>query len=102
MLQMIVVAKPSKPFMYTAKSTARRQAIINDYDEEINALYDAVEESTQADLILPSEWDFPHALCFVREVVGRVLKNPVSDTDDLFRKGCDRCAYSSIRGQLTI
>ncbi|KAI0070275.1 acetyl-CoA synthetase-like protein [Panus rudis PR-1116 ss-1] len=38
-IQMILVVKPSKPFAYTVKNTARRQAIINEYESEIDALY---------------------------------------------------------------
>ncbi len=87
---MIIVASPKKPFSYTAKNTARRLALINEYDAEIDALYAAVDESTQADLSPPSTWDLPSATTFVREVVNRVLKDSVGDNDDLFQKGCDR------------
>ena len=48
---MIIASTPSKPFMYTAKNTARRQAILSTYEAEINALYVAVDETTQSDLI---------------------------------------------------
>ena len=91
---MIIIASPSKPFAYTVKNTARRQAIINDYQPEIDALYDAVEETAQADIPPPLAWDIPHALRFVRVVVNRVLKSAVNDTDDIFLKGCDRCNIS--------
>ncbi|KLO14348.1 acetyl-CoA synthetase-like protein [Schizopora paradoxa] len=37
--EMVLLAKPSKPFLYTAKNTTRRQAIIDEYEEEIDALY---------------------------------------------------------------
>src|SRR5487761_708862 len=49
-VQMIIVASPAKPFVYTAKMTARRQAILKDYDEEINTLYDVVEQTSQVDI----------------------------------------------------
>lgn len=87
---MIIVASPSKPFAYTAKNTARRQAIIADYDPEIEALYSAVEETTQADIAPPRTWDLPEATGFVRDVVTRVLKHSLQDSDDFFQKGCDR------------
>jgi acyl-coenzyme A synthetase/AMP-(fatty) acid ligase len=47
--EMIVVASPSKPFIYTAKMSARRQAILKGYDNEINAMYDVVEQTSQID-----------------------------------------------------
>ena len=87
---MIIVASPTKPFAYTAKNTARRQAIIADYDPEIEDLYTAVAETTQADIPPPKDWSISESTRFVRDVVARVLKNPVQDTDDLFQKGCDR------------
>jgi len=37
--EMVLLAKPSKPFLYTAKNTTRRQAIIDEYEEEIDELY---------------------------------------------------------------
>ncbi|THH03896.1 hypothetical protein EW145_g5919, partial [Phellinidium pouzarii] len=45
--EMILVANPAKPFEYTSKGTLRRQPIINEYRQEIDALYDAVAESAQ-------------------------------------------------------
>ena len=88
--EMIIVSSPSKPFMYTAKNTARRQAILRDYEAEIEALYNVVEDGTQADLSPPQSWDVEHTRDFVRRVVKKVLNMEVRDTDDLFRKGCDR------------
>lgn len=87
---MIIVAKPSKPFTYTAKSTARRQAVIADYEDEINAVYDKVEESTQSNIPPPAQWDVVSTTDFVRAVVNKVLRQTVNDDDDLFEHGCDR------------
>lgn len=87
---MILVASPHKPFTYTAKSTPRRQAIINEYEEEINALYDAVDETTQADLLPPRSWSPPDSKEFIRTVVRRVLDHAIGDSEDLFQRGCDR------------
>lgn len=91
--QMIIVAKPSNPFTYTAKNTARRQAVINDYEMEIDALYDAVEKSAKTGLPHPAHWDFDSSGTFVREVVMAVMTRPVSDEDDLFQHGCDRFVF---------
>lgn len=87
---MIIVSTPSKPFMYTAKNTARRQAILSAYEAEINALYVAVDETTQSDLQPPALWDLSSTLEFVRGVVAKVLKRDMQDSDDLFQHGCDR------------
>ena len=89
---MITVASPSKPFEYTAKNDPRRLAIIKQYDEEINVLYEAVEESAQSDLAAPASWSYEDTMNFVRSVVSRVLEHPLADGEDLFHSGCDRWA----------
>ena len=90
---MIVVASPDKPFEYTAKNDPRRLAMINLYEPEITAMYDAVDETTQADLVPPRHWTFDSAKDFVKAVVGRVLDHSIGDADDLFSSGCDRCVF---------
>jgi len=91
---MILVCKSSKPFQYTAKNTARRQIIINDYEQEINDLYSAVADSAQADTISSptgNHWNFAATLGFVRNVVNKVMvKGLPEDTSDIFQYGCDR------------
>lgn len=88
---MIIVASPSKPFQYTAKTTARRQVVINDYEDEIKELYATVDESTQSSISPPDTWDILSTTDFIRTVVNKVLVNAIQDNDDLFEHGCDRC-----------
>lgn len=92
---MILVASPSKPFEYTAKNDPRRQYMINLYKAEIDALYDAFDESAQSDLTPPSVWNAETSLDFVRAVVHRVLERDIGDSDDLFQIGCDRSVAPS-------
>jgi RNAse (barnase) inhibitor barstar len=87
---MIIVASPSKPFVYTAKKTARRQAILKEYDEEIDTLYDVVEKSSQVDLPVPVEWTRSQSFDYVRHVVQKVMTQKVTDGVDIFQHGCDR------------
>lgn len=87
---MVIVSSPGKPFVYTAKNTARRQAILQNYETEIEELYRTVEETAQAELSPPNSWDIASTTEFVRVVVNRVLKTAVRDDEDIFRKGCDR------------
>ncbi|TFY68318.1 hypothetical protein EVJ58_g1099, partial [Rhodofomes roseus] len=94
------ISNPSKPFTYTAKSTARRQAVIDDYAEEIDAAYDRVEESTQSSIPPPSQWDRPTTLDFVRAVINKVLVHNVDDNDDIFQHGCDSLQATHIRNAL--
>jgi thioester reductase-like protein len=94
--EMVVVASPSKPFVYTAKMTARRQAILKDYDNEINALYDAVEQTSQVDIPSPSEWTPSQSLDYVRRIVHKVMTQ-VADGIDIFQHGCDSLQSTYIR-----
>ncbi|KZT01340.1 acetyl-CoA synthetase-like protein [Laetiporus sulphureus 93-53] len=98
--EMILVSKPSKPFTYTAKNTARRQAVIDDYEEEINAAYDLVEESTQSSIPPPRRWDIVTTTKFVRAVVSKISVHHVQDSDDLFEHGCDSLQATWIRNSL--
>ena len=91
---MILVSSPQKPFVLTAKLTARRQAVIADYEPEIDALYDAVAETAQAVKYFPEEWTEQSSLEFARNLVGSVLKIPVKDDDDIFQCSCDRFGSS--------
>ncbi|KAF8968163.1 hypothetical protein BDZ97DRAFT_1655638 [Flammula alnicola] len=98
--EMIIVANPQKPFQYTAKSTARRQAIINQYDHEIEAVYAAIEATTQTTIPIPSKWDIVEITNFVGEVVNNVLVHKVADDDDIFQHGCDSLQATWIRNTL--
>jgi len=93
-VQMIIVASPSKPFLYTAKMTPRRQAILKDYDEEINALYGSAEQTSQVDIPLPVEWTSSQSLDYVRHIIHEVMAQKVTDQVDISEHGCDRYEYS--------
>ena len=87
---MILIAKPSKPFTFTTKKTVRRGAVLKEYEDEINEIYDAFDESIQTDISPPSSWDREGIVGYVRSIVRSVLNKEVSDTDDIFERGCDR------------
>ena len=90
---MIIIASPSKPFSFTGKGTLRRQAIINDYADEIEAAYKAVENDTQESFATPSRWTRNSTALFVRRVIERTLKVSAGHIDgdsDLFEIGLDR------------
>lgn len=87
---MIIFALPHKPFTYTGKGTPRRHAIINNYEEEIGALYKQVEPGSLMEVTPPTEWNKTETLAFVRSVVTKGLGRYVEDGADVFRFGCDR------------
>ena len=88
---MIMVTKPEKPLEYTAKGTPRRQVCIAAYADEIDALYERVEESSQTDLPPPRDWAPETVYEYVGDVVRKVLNNhTIGDDEDIFQNGCDR------------
>ena len=89
---MILPASPSKPFSYNMKGLPKRRTIVPEYQAEIDALYDAVDETTQADLRPPQTWTYINAKQFVSAVIERVLDRPLGEHDDLFQNSCDRYA----------
>ena len=91
---MILVSSPKKPFALTAKLTARRQAVIAEYEPEINALYDRVDETAQVVKYFPNEWTEQTSLKFAGDLVSSVLKVRVRDDGDIFQHSCDRSGPS--------
>ncbi|KAF9803969.1 hypothetical protein IEO21_09507 [Rhodonia placenta] len=95
--EMILVANPSKPFLYTSKNTVRRGAVIMEYEDDIDALYDAVDLSAQTSVTSPHEWSLTTAIDYVRLVVHKVIAHSVMDDDDIFQHGCDSLQATYIR-----
>ncbi|KAF4612669.1 hypothetical protein D9613_011881 [Agrocybe pediades] len=96
----IIVTKPSKPFVYTAKGTPRRQTVLEVYEDEIKAMYDAITDSSQSEIQPPDEWDLVHTLDFVREILRKVFSHNLDDDMDIFEHGCDSLQATWIRNAL--
>lgn len=95
-----MLAIPSKPFTYTAKGTARRQAIITDYEPEIADMYERYERNASgsgmsAGISPPTSLGEEDIVCFIRSLVQTALGREISDTVDVFQYGCDRSVASS-------
>ncbi|KAG6837399.1 putative NRPS-like protein biosynthetic cluster [Arthromyces matolae] len=96
--EMILATAPSKPFQYTPKGTPRRHVVLDLYEEEINALYQAVESSSRIVIPAPKYFDELTSLGFVRRVITSILTNrSLNDHDDFFLNGCDSLQASRIR-----
>ncbi|PSS15405.1 hypothetical protein PHLCEN_2v3281 [Hermanssonia centrifuga] len=100
--EMIIVASPSIPFTYTAKGTARRQAIIADYEAEINNLYATLGGNVQAASAIPKPctWVYEETLPYIRHIVRSTLTRDVNDDVDIFRYGCDSLQAMWIRNRI--
>lgn len=99
---MIILASPSKPFVFADKGTVRKGPTLKLYDAEIENTYKNVEESVKTDIPIPQGshpdggWTDEESLNFVRSVVRSIMEQTknIRDTDDLFSLGCDR--YTSL------
>ncbi|KAJ7083262.1 hypothetical protein C8R44DRAFT_822628 [Mycena epipterygia] len=98
--EMILVAKLEKPFTYTAKMTVRRQAVINDYKDEITTLYDTVEQSASLNISPLVAWDADSILQYVRDAIHNVVSAGLGDDEDIFQHGCDSLQATWIRNSL--
>lgn len=95
-IKMVLVTSPSKPFQYTVKGSPRRHIILQEYHDEIEALYKEVENSSQSEFSPPAVWDSDSTLAFVRAVVESTLRRSISDDADIFRNGGDRSVSTQV------
>ncbi|PBL03992.1 NRPS-like enzyme [Armillaria gallica] len=98
--EMILVAKPSKPFEFTAKGTIRRKAILKAYDQEIEDLYKSVDDTSHADVVIPQLWSLRNVMTMIRDIVTAVLDREIGDSDDIFVAGGDSLTAMSIRNSV--
>jgi hypothetical protein len=89
---MILVSKADKPFVYSAKGTPRRKAVIADYESEIQELYQTVEDAAIGGFRSPVTWSLDESTTYARTVVHGVMMRTLGDDDDFFAQGCDRFA----------
>ncbi|KAJ6538456.1 hypothetical protein DFH09DRAFT_1368847 [Mycena vulgaris] len=95
---MIVLAKPSRPFQVTAKGTPRRQAILDDYTQDIDAAYTAFDNGAPS--AVPQargEISMNDALEIVRGHVRTNVGPSISDQDNIFDAGADSLLAARIR-----
>ena len=95
---MIIVTSSTKPLKYTGKGSISRQACIEDYSEEIDAVYRAVQESSELSTSVPEKWDVDSSRVFIRAIVEKTLKvaHTIADDDDLFDIGLDRYGLANL------
>lgn len=68
--------------------------MFEEYKEEIDALYSAVEASTQVNTPHPRQWRNYEATEFVRNCIVEIMGHKVPDDADIFQHGCDRSVSS--------
>ncbi|KAF8209695.1 hypothetical protein K438DRAFT_1810225 [Mycena galopus ATCC 62051] len=95
---MIVLATPSRPFQVTAKGTPRRQAILEDYAQDIDAAYIAFNRvPAPAGPPVHGTISVNDALEIVRGQVHTNIEPSISDSANLFDAGADSLLAARIR-----
>lgn len=87
---MIVVASPSKPFVFTDKRSVKRALVLQLYDTEIETTCANAEKPPNTGIEFPTSWEYAAVLEYVGKVVVDVLGHTIGDDDDIFQYGGDR------------
>ncbi|KAK0472170.1 NRPS-like enzyme [Armillaria novae-zelandiae] len=98
--EMILVARPAKPFEFTAKGTPRRNTILEAYKEEIEMLYENLDQMLPANVVIPPQWSLKDTTTLIRDIVQVVLERDIGDTDDIFIAGGDSLTAMAIRNSI--
>ena len=86
---MILIASPKKPFVLNSKGSAKRDAMLAAYDDEITNLFSASRDILPT--ASPGTWDKATTVAFVRRSVESVMGvEAIPIDDDIFSIGCDR------------
>lgn len=89
---MMILSDPSKPFQMTPKGTLRRNAILEDYAQEIEQAYIAfgkISLSSPAG-VTRGIFEMKDALNILRQHVHTNIGSNISDNEDIFDAGGDR------------
>lgn len=85
----IGVAFQNKPFGITPKGSTRRRQTMQNYAEEIDAIYNK-EDSEGAEFELPEDADLSTVTAYLRNIVSHVLdSSDLSDQTDFYAAGLD-------------
>lgn len=84
----IGIASKEKPFKKTPKGSIQRRLVINDYTEEISAIYDLPDEEYTDEI--PRGANLDDITKYVQRVVSRLLSiEQVAEKNDIFSMGLD-------------
>ena len=75
-----------------------RQPGWEDYADEIEHAYTAVEEASNKDISPPVSWEKADCLAFARSLVTAILERRLDDSDDIFQHGADRFVQPGFSG----
>jgi nucleoside-diphosphate-sugar epimerase len=84
----IGLASRAKPFKTTPKGSIQRQAVVNDYAEEIDAIYALSDEEYLG--VIPQKASLEDIMQYIQSIVSGLLSvDHVGETSDIFAMGLD-------------
>ncbi|THH28219.1 hypothetical protein EUX98_g5965 [Antrodiella citrinella] len=100
--EMILATSPDKPLSRAAKGTTQRRAVYNQYAQEIDDLYNTVEESSDAHGVsAPHSWSPEAVLDWLTDHATSVNEGKTpSTTQDLFEQGFDSLSATYLRNRI--
>ncbi|TCD62141.1 hypothetical protein EIP91_007293 [Steccherinum ochraceum] len=98
----IIIADPAKPFTRAAKGTAIRKVVIRAYEQEIDDLYEKIEESADSQGLTPPEaWTPQKIEVWLAEHAATINKGQLpSSSVDLFEQGFDSLSATFLRNRI--
>ncbi|SJL08504.1 uncharacterized protein ARMOST_11868 [Armillaria ostoyae] len=81
--EMILVAKPAKPFEFMVKGTPQRTAILEVYKEKIEMLYKNLDQMLPTDVVISPEWSLKNTITLIRDIVRVILERDLGDTNEV-------------------
>ncbi|KAG2133342.1 putative aminoadipate reductase [Suillus clintonianus] len=100
--EMFLVTRREKPMLRAGKETVTKKAVIQLYEEEINALYDKVEGGrTGIDVPLPTNWTTEDVESWLMVHSASVNAGKAVDPDtDFFAQGFDSLSATFLRNRI--
>ncbi|KAJ6611221.1 hypothetical protein B0H10DRAFT_2224315 [Mycena sp. CBHHK59/15] len=98
--EMVIITHPSRPFRYTPKNTPHRSSVLDAYEKEIEAVYEAMEEISPTEKAMASTDEEADFGLVARKAVEKVMHFPIADDADIFQNGCDSLQATLIRNTI--
>jgi hypothetical protein len=99
--EMILISPKHKQFALTPKQGISRPNTLKLYEQEIDAIYETVQNAASSTVRAPESFNSDSTLRYVRATVSEVMDKTVEFDKDLFEQGCDSLQATFIRSRLS-
>lgn len=100
--EMVLITKPDKPMQMVDKGTVKKKAVLRDYEEEINSLYDSLDHQDNATGENgPNSWSRSDVESWLAEQAKQVNNgNDLDPQESFFEQGFDSLSATFLRSRL--